>query len=213
MLPLKNGLPEDEFFVVVAHALGERAGFIVDGILDERDILVKSLPKTVTGVRHVSSATVASDNEIILVLHVPDLLRASKTLVQSAPVIETRTTALSVLVVDDSLNTREIEKTILQAYGYRVETAKDGVDALDKIRQTRYDIIVTDLEMPAMDGLTLTSQIKADPSLKDIPVIIVTSRDSAEDKKRGIECGANAYIVKGSFDQTNLIDAVESLIG
>ncbi len=213
MLPANDGLPADEFFVVIAHAQGERAGFIVDDILDERDILVKSLPKSMTGIRHVSSATVASDNEIILVLQVPDLLRASKDMAQVPTIMETKSTGRSILVVDDSLNTREIEKTILQAYGYLVETAKDGVDGLDKIRLKRYDLIITDLEMPVMDGLTLTSQIKADPSLKDIPVIIVTSRDSAEDKKRGIECGANAYIVKGSFDQTNLIDAVESLIG
>ncbi|HNJ72776.1 MAG TPA: response regulator, partial [bacterium] len=141
------------------------------------------------------------------------LIRATKDFSVREQVQSIPKSARSILVVDDSLNTREIEKTILQAYGYDVETAKDGLDALEKIQQKKYDLVVTDLEMPAMDGLTLTSRIKSEASYQHIPVVIVTSRDSAEDKRRGIEAGANAYIVKGSFDQTNLIDTVESLIG
>ncbi|HNL26008.1 MAG TPA: hybrid sensor histidine kinase/response regulator [bacterium] len=203
----------DERFLIIIHANGEKAGFVVDDIIDEREILVKSLPKQFAKVKHISSATVASNNEIIMVLHAPDLIRATKDFSVREQVQSIPKSARSILVVDDSLNTREIEKTILQAYGYDVETAKDGLDALEKIQQKKYDLVVTDLEMPAMDGLTLTSRIKSEASYQHIPVVIVTSRDSAEDKRRGIEAGANAYIVKGSFDQTNLIDTVESLIG
>lgn len=203
----------DEYFVIIAHANGERAGFIVDDIVDEKEIIVKPIPKHFHRLKLISSATIAGHNEVIFVLHVPHLIESIK----EAPITERpkaeRKTAQSILVVDDSLNTREVEKTILQAYGYEVDTAKDGLEALDKMKRRAYDLIVTDLEMPVMDGFTLTSRIREEKDFRQIPVVIVTSRDSAEDKRRGIEVGANAYIVKGSFDQTNLIDTVESLIG
>lgn len=203
----------DQCFVVIAHAGGDRVGFLVDDILDEKDIIVKSLPDHFARVRHISSASISADNRVILILHVPDLIMATKDFsIREKPEAKEKVLQ-TILVVDDSLNTREVEKTILQAYGYQVDTAKDGLDALEKIGQKEYHLIVTDLEMPAMDGFTLTSKLKGDLTLQHIPVIIVTSRDSADDKRRGIEVGANAYIVKGSFDQTNLIDTVESLIG
>ncbi len=203
----------DEFFVIVAHANGERAGFIVDDITDEKDIIVKPLPGHFHRLRHISSATIAGNNDVIFVLHVPQLIEAIKeTPVGEKPKAE-RKSAQSILVVDDSLNTREVEKTILQAYGYDVDTAKDGLEALGKMKQRAYDLVVTDLEMPVMDGFTLTTRIREEKQFHQIPVVIVTSRDSADDKRRGIQVGANAYIVKGSFDQTNLIDTVESLIG
>lgn len=203
----------DQCFIVIAHAGGDRVGFLVDDILDEKDIIVKSLPEHFARVRNISSASISADNRVILILHVPDLIMSTKDFsIREKP--EAREKVLqTILVVDDSLNTREVEKTILQAYGYQVDTAKDGLDALEKIGQKDYHLIVTDLEMPAMDGFTLTAKLKGDLTLQHIPVIIVTSRDSADDKRRGIEVGANAYIVKGSFDQTNLIDTVESLIG
>ncbi|NUM79193.1 hybrid sensor histidine kinase/response regulator [bacterium] len=212
-VPNDGGIKQEEAFVIIAHASGERAGFIVDDIIDERDIIVKSLPDHFMRVQNISSATIATNNEIVLVLHVPDLIASTKDFsIREKPKMPKKS-AQSILVVDDSLNTREVEKTILQAYGYEVDTAKDGLDAFEKIRQKHFDLIVTDLEMPLMDGFTLTSKIKNDKNYQHIPVIIVTSRDSSDDKRRGIDVGANAYIVKGSFDQTNLIDTVESLIG
>lgn len=203
----------EQSFIVIAHAGGDRVGFMVDDILDEKDIIVKSLPEHLQKVKNISSAAISPDNRVILILHVPDLIQSTKDFsLREKPELRPKV-AQTILVVDDSLNTREVEKTILQAYGYQVDTAKDGMDALEKIGQKSYDLIVTDLEMPAMDGFTLTSRLKSDKSYQHIPVIIVTSRDSSEDKRRGVEVGANAYIVKGSFDQTNLIDTVESLIG
>ncbi len=203
----------DEFFVIIAHANGERAGFIVDDITDEKDIIVKPLPGHFHRLKHISSATIAGNNDVIFVLHVPQLIEAIKETTVSEKPRTARKTALTILVVDDSLNTREVEKTILQAYGYEVDTAKDGLEALDKLKHHPYDLVVTDLEMPVMDGFTLTTRLREEQQFRGIPVVIVTSRDSADDKRRGIEVGANAYIVKGSFDQTNLIDTVESLIG
>lgn len=212
-VPLTESVPQDELFVIIAHASGERAGFIVDDIIEEKEVIVKSLPRHFHKIKTISSATIAGNNEIVFILHVPQLILTTREFSVTVASGAARKTAQTILVVDDSLNTREVEKTILQAYGYDVDTAKDGLDAMEKIRQKTYDLIVTDLEMPLMDGFTLTAQIRAEKNLQNIPVVIVTSRDSADDKRRGIEVGANAYIVKGSFDQTNLIDTVESLIG
>ena len=115
--------------------------------------------------------------------------------------------------MDDSVNTREIEKSILEAYGYAVDLAEDGMEALEKTRANRYDLVITDVEMPRLDGFSLTERLRTDDSYKDTPIIIVTSREKDEDKKRGIMVGANAYIVKGAFDQTNLLETVQNLIG
>jgi CheY-like chemotaxis protein len=121
--------------------------------------------------------------------------------------------AINILVVDDSLNTREIEKEILQAYGYNVTLAVDGVDGLEKAREFRYDVVILDIEMPRMDGFSLTEKLRAEEAYKDTPIIIVTSREKEEDRRRGIEVGADAYIFKGSFDQSNLLEVVRSLAG
>jgi chemotaxis protein histidine kinase CheA/CheY-like chemotaxis protein len=210
-LPGNHSSRSDDHFVVIAQDGNERAALIVDDIVDERDVIVKSLPAHMDRVRHVSSATIAPDQSIILMLHVPDLIAATKEVVVRGEPVK-RKERRTILVVDDSLNTREVEKTILQAYGYDVDTAKDGLEALEKLRQRSFHLVVTDVEMPVMDGFTLTSKIKEDGLYRHIPVVIVTSRESMEDKRRGIEVGANAYIVKGSFDQNNLINTVESLI-
>lgn len=116
-------------------------------------------------------------------------------------------------MVDDSLNTREIERSILEAHGYTVDLARDGVEALAQVKKRPYDLIVSDIEMPRMDGFTLIERLREEAAYQDTPIVIVTSREKEEDKRRGITVGADAYIVKGTFEQTNLIDTIESLIG
>jgi two-component system chemotaxis sensor kinase CheA len=118
-----------------------------------------------------------------------------------------------VLVVDDSITTRTLEKNILEAAGYIVQLATDGQEALGAIAAEGVpDLIVTDVVMPRLDGFGLTQRLKEDPRTADIPVILVTSLDSAEDKSRGIEVGADAYITKSTFDQNNLLETIEQLI-
>jgi two-component system chemotaxis sensor kinase CheA len=117
------------------------------------------------------------------------------------------------LVVDDSLNTREIERSILEAAGYEIDLAKDGLEALRCVEETDYHLIVTDIEMPRMDGFTLTERLRADDRYANVPIVIVTSREKEADMQRGMAVGADAYIVKGTFDQNNLLATVESLIG
>ncbi|MEK7846030.1 MAG: response regulator, partial [Nitrospinota bacterium] len=108
--------------------------------------------------------------------------------------------------------TRTLEKNIIESYGYYVEMAVDGQDALLKLQNRDFDIIVSDIQMPNMNGLELTEEIKQSEKYKHIPVILVTALESMEDKKRGIEVGADAYIVKSSFDQSNLLETIKRLI-
>jgi len=116
-------------------------------------------------------------------------------------------------VVDDSITTRIMEKSILEASGYNVELAVSGEEAEEKIAKKDYRLVVTDIEMPGMDGFELTRRMRALEKTKDTPIIIVTSLASDEDKRRGIEVGAQAYIIKGTFDQTVLLNTVRSLVG
>jgi two-component system chemotaxis sensor kinase CheA len=118
----------------------------------------------------------------------------------------------TILVVDDSLTTRNLEKNILEAAGYETKVAADGVEALSVLRSNHCDLVVSDILMPEMDGFELTAAIKEQSALKEIPVILVTALESREDKERGIEVGADAYIVKSTFDQETLLEAVEQLI-
>ena len=117
------------------------------------------------------------------------------------------------LVVDDSLVAGELQKNILLAAGYESEIASDGVEALECLHRKEWDLVVADVDMPRMTGFELTERIRADEQLRDIPVIIVTSRDTVDDRRRGFEVGADAYVLKREFDQSQLLDTVRRLIG
>ncbi|HEY3229530.1 MAG TPA: response regulator [Roseiflexaceae bacterium] len=133
----------------------------------------------------------------------------------SRPILRRDATAHQsrLLVADDSFTTRELIRSILQSAGYDVTTAVDGLDALDKLRAGTYDLVVSDVEMPRVDGFQLTTQIRKDLGLTDLPVVIVTSLASEVHRRRGLEAGAQAYIVKSQFDQSNLLDTVRQLLG
>ena len=116
------------------------------------------------------------------------------------------------MVVEDSITSRSLLKNILESAGYRVTTAVDGVDAYTTLKTGTFDLIVSDVEMPRMDGFDLTAKVRADKQLGELPVVLVTSLESREHRERGIDVGANAYIVKSSFDQSNLLEVVRQLI-
>jgi two-component system chemotaxis sensor kinase CheA len=120
---------------------------------------------------------------------------------------------LPILVIDDSLTTRMLEQSILESAGYAVELANSGEEGLSKARQQRYALFLVDVEMPGMDGFTFVAQTRAEPGLRDVPAILVTSRHAPEDRQRGEAAGASAYIVKGEFDQTVLLDRIRRLVG
>ncbi len=163
----------------------------------------------------MSGASIEPNGSILLVLDVPNLIERSTTsFVTSSRVVDKPAErALSVMVVDDALMVRELQRSILERGGYFVRTANDGVEALAMLAEQPADLVVTDLEMPNMDGFLLTSSIRAHPRLANIPVLIVTSRASAEDHQRGLDAGADGYIVKTSFDEAGLLSAVSRLLG
>jgi len=211
-----NRTANDTLLVLIVRAGAEKIGFVVDAILDEEDMVIKSLPDHMKSVRLVSGVTISGRNEIINILNMPALMDAARQGDEHRAAIRDQPGAereISILVVDDSINTRDIEKSILEAYGYRVTIAGDGMEALEMTGAAHYDLVITDVEMPRLDGFSLTERLRNDAAYKDTPIIIVTSREKEEDKKRGIQVGANAYIVKGAFDQTNLLETVQNLIG
>jgi len=116
-------------------------------------------------------------------------------------------------VVDDSISTREIVRDLLEAYGYHVTLAEDGMDGLGKALAENFDAVLTDVEMPNMDGFTLTARLREEERYRNVPIVIITSREREEDKRRGIESGADAYIVKSDFEQSSLMDTLQALLG
>ena len=213
-LPCETEGHTDERLLVIVRDGSEMLGLMVDEILGREEMVVKPLPEHLQNLRLVSCVTIDEGNSIVNVLHVPELFRLARELAEPARTHDlAEESRATILVVDDSFNTREIEKSILEAYGYLVITAGDGQEAYEMTRDEMYDLVITDVEMPRLDGFSLTERLRKDDRYRNIPIIIVTSREKDEDKKRGITAGADAYIVKGAFDQSNLLATVKNLIG
>ncbi|HOJ02663.1 MAG TPA: response regulator [Bacteroidota bacterium] len=187
----------------------------VGSILWEQEVVVKSLPEPLARVRAISGAAMLSTGELVPVLHVPDLFDitrgASQSQTQESPA-EQAPRVYSLLVADDSITSRVLLHDILVSAGYRVTTAVDGVDALTKLREDRFDVLVSDVEMPRMNGFELTRSVRDDEHLHELPVILVTGLETQEDKERGFDAGANAYLVKSGFDQSNLLETIGRLL-
>ena len=168
--------------------------------------------------RNFAGATILGSNKIVPILDVADLMksavRASATTAARTvlPAKTGETKKKRLLVAEDSITSRDLLKNILQAAGYQVETAIDGIDAFTKLRTGNFDLIVSDVEMPRMNGFGLTAKIRTDKKFADLPVVLVTAADSRADREHGIDVGANAYIAKSSFDQSNLLEVIGRLI-
>lgn len=193
----------------------QRVAFAVDAVLGEQEVLVKRLTKPLSRVRNIAGATVLGTGQIAPILNVADLLRSAR---KSGGAVRVAATskpaemkARSVLVVEDSITSRMLLKGILESAGYRVKTAVDGVEALTALRSEPFDLVVSDVEMPRLNGFDLTAKIRADKKLAELPVVLVTALETREDRERGIDVGANAYLVKSSFDQSNLLETVRRL--
>jgi two-component system chemotaxis sensor kinase CheA len=197
-----------------------RAVFGVDALLGEEEIVVKGLGRLLNHIPYLSGGSILGRGEIALILNPNDLFRSlshhSGIHPPSAPSPKSRpslpSTKKTVLVVEDSLTTRTLERNILEAAGFDVTTAIDGEEALIKLHEKSFDIVITDLQMPRLDGFALTERIKKDERFKDIPVILVTALQTESDKRRGIEAGADAYITKATFDQKHLLGIIQRFI-
>jgi two-component system chemotaxis sensor kinase CheA len=200
--------------VLLLSAGGRKIAFGVDEIFGEEDVLVKGLGPQLKKVRNISGAAVLGTGRPVPIINIPDLLRSAVKAGGAparAPEARAEAKKMSVLVAEDSITSRMLLKSILETAGYDVKTAVDGVDAWTLIKTEKFDILVSDIEMPRMDGFELTARVRADKELSDIPVVLVTALETREDRERGIESGANAYMIKSSFNQNNLIEIIKRL--
>lgn len=215
-LPQASDVPSASMPVIVLGSGEQRVAFAVDAVLDEQEVLVKPLVKPLSRVRNVAGATVLGSGQVAPILNVGDLLKSARKLAGApAPARAaqgTKPREKHVLVAEDSITSRMLIKGILESAGYRVRTAVDGLDAFTLLRSEQFDLVVSDVEMPRLNGFDLTARIRAEKKLAELPVILVTALESREDRERGIDVGANAYLVKSSFDQSNLLEAVGRLV-
>jgi two-component system, chemotaxis family, sensor kinase CheA len=212
-----NSKAGKEMSVVIAASFDSHVGFIVDDIVGEEEVFIKGLGMHLGKMKNVSGAVIMPTGEVVVVLDIADLIAHSALSVPQGKGKQ-RPSRLErnekrILIVEDAFSTREMEKNILETHGYQVETAVDGLDALDKMGGPPYDLIVSDIEMPRMNGFELCRALKKKEGTRDIPFVMVTALEREEDKRKGMEVGAAAYIVKSAFEQTNLLDTIEQLVG
>jgi two-component system, chemotaxis family, sensor histidine kinase and response regulator WspE len=207
--------------VVVISDRGQQFGMIVSGFLGERDLDVRPLDPRLGKVPDISSASLLENGNPVLIVDVDDLVRSIDgllsgrhlTRVEFARMAERARRRKRVLVVDDSITVRELERHLLQSRGFEVDVAVDGMDGWNAIRGGQYDLVVSDVDMPRLDGIGLVSLIKADPVRRGIPIVIVSYKDREEDRLRGLEAGANRYLTKNSFHDETFLHTIIDLIG
>lgn len=194
-------------------------GLVVDSFRGEQDLVVRPLDPRLGKVPNLSAAAILDDGSPVLIIDAEDLLRSTDQFIQTGALKRCDTRASGparkkrVLVVDDSITVREVERQLLLHRGYDVSIAVDGMDGWNKVRAEKFDLLVSDIDMPRMSGLQLVSAVRADEKLRDLPVVIVSYKEREEDRIRGLEVGANCYLTKSSFHDNRFIEAVEDLIG
>jgi two-component system, chemotaxis family, sensor kinase CheA len=203
--------------IVVLADTAHRHAFEVDRLVGQRDVVLKGLNRLLPHLPAVAGASVEPDGSVLVVLDPPGLIQRAR---HAAPVTTARpvadgaqATRRRILVVDDALTVRELQRSILERAGFDVRVANDGKQALSRLAEEPSDLVLTDIEMPNMDGFGLTEAIRAHPSLTNIPVLILSSRSSETDRQRGLDAGADGYIIKSGFDEGSLLAAVNRLLG
>lgn len=208
-------LSTDKVPAIVVVAEGSRVALLVDEVLEERDLLVQSVGRRLAGAAAVSGATVLADGRLALSLNMSEVVQRSRVGLRTSTGARERETTnrkRDILLADDSLTTRTLERSILEAAGYEVRAAGDGEEAFRLLTEHGADLVVSDVEMPLLDGFSLTARIRATPRFRELPVILLTALGSDADKARGLEVGADAYLVKSAFDQENLLETIRQLL-
>jgi two-component system sensor histidine kinase and response regulator WspE len=210
----------DDMSVIVLNDRNNYYGLVVDKFLGERELVVQVLPAALGKVQDISSAALMEDGSPVLIVDIDDLIHSIEKVLKVARLgkvsripEEEELNAKHVLVVDDSITVREVERKLLESSGYHVQTAVDGMDGLNMLRSHPFDMLVTDVDMPRMNGIDLVKTIRQDAALRSLPVLMVSYKDREEDKLRGLEAGADYYLTKGSFHDETLLQAVVDLIG
>jgi two-component system chemotaxis sensor kinase CheA len=215
---LERSAPDDEPvanpLAIIMGIAEQRLALLVDDVLTEQELAVKPLGNPLKQVRNVTGAALQGNGQPIIVLNPADLVKSlhrATTLVTPVIAQNGQQTELRVriLVVDDSITTRTLEKNILEAAGFDVTTATDGIEALRRLDETPIDLVVSDIQMPNMDGFALTRHLRESGTYQELPIILVTSLESREDREQGMRAGADAYIVKRGFDQAELLTTIQ----
>ncbi|QQC62912.1 hybrid sensor histidine kinase/response regulator [Paraburkholderia ginsengisoli] len=221
---LDTAPPADDSGAVCMMVIGDGPqtyGVVVDRFLGERMLVVQPLDPRLGKIRNITAGALMENGDPVLIADVDDWLRSVERLVaggalkhaQHGGALSAQRAARRVLVVDDSLTVRELERKLLATRGYDVTIAVDGMDGWNAVRGERFDLVITDIDMPRMDGIELVTLIKRDPQLHALPVMIVSYKDREEDRRAGLDAGADYYLAKGSFHDEALLDAVRDLIG
>lgn len=214
-------LAGDALPVIVVGEHGNAYGLVADRFLGERELVVQPLDARLGKVKDIAAGALLEDGSPVLIVDVEDMLRSVDKIVSAGTLSKVRHSAdrvavkkrKRVLVIDDSLTVRELERKLLDQQGYEVEAAVDGVDGWNAARTGHFDLIITDIDMPRMDGIELVTLLKKDANLKSLPVMIVSYKDREEDRLRGLDAGADYYLTKSSFHDETLVQAVIDLIG
>ncbi len=221
--PFSQEIAPSKTLAIVVRAADQRMAVLVDDILSQQEVTIKPLSNLFPRVLCVAGAAILGSGEPVLVLNTTDLVKVAKQSEMAPITMPQLTLGVApeqnvaphdhyILVVDDSITTRTLEKNILQAAGYKVITATDGELALKQLKENRVDLVVSDVQMPNLDGIGLTQSLRESKQYSNLPVILVTSLERTEDRERGLMAGANAYIVKRGFDQAELLSTIERLL-
>jgi two-component system, chemotaxis family, sensor histidine kinase and response regulator WspE len=207
----------DRVDLVIAEHQGHAVGFVIDELVGEYDLATRPLDARLGRVADLAAVALLPDASPVILLDVDDLVRSALTrqrarLAPASPQGPQRRRR-RVLVADDSISVRELERQLLEGRGYSVAIATDGLDAWTRLRDESFDLLVTDVDMPRMDGIELTRSVKQDPRLRTLPVVIVSYRDRPEDRRRGLEARADSYLTKADFQDEGFLRLVHQLIG
>ena len=206
----------EELPCVLLNLTGSRIAVAADALVDEREAVIKDTGLPEAAAQLTAGAIPMEDGSVAVMLNVNSLFETVDRHLAGAPAAvpapQKPARTPRILVVDDSLTTRSLEKSILEAHGFEVTLAVDGLDAWERLRLDRPDLVISDVMMPRMTGFQLLEKIKADTALKKIPVILVTSLESREEQQTGLSLGADAYVVKRKFDQRELLNVIRQVI-
>lgn len=215
----RRGIIEKKFLpVVVVQSVEKRVAILVDELMGRQEIISKAIGDLLKNMKNVAGATILGSGKVVLILDIPSIIEAAEGAIikrssvkaKEAPKAKKKKT---ILLAEDVLSTAMLEKNILESVGYSVVIARDGKEALERASQEMFDLVITDVLMPRMDGFELVSGLRKNKLYKDVPIIIVTTRESDADKRRGLTAGADAYLLKSEFTGEGLLDTIERLLG
>jgi CheY-like chemotaxis protein len=216
----RRGIVEKRFFpVVIVQSADRRLGLLVDEIIGHQDTVIKALGDPLKDTLNIAGGTVSGDGRVILILDVPSIIYSAASGGRRSMVQVGKTTGDTVasgerriLLAEDTPSTAMLERSVLEAAGFTVDHGRDGKEALEMALQKDYDLVISDVLMPRMNGFELTANLKGSPRTRQVPVVIVTTRGSDADKKRGLDAGADAYVLKKDFTSDSFLETIDRLL-